>query len=204
MLDRDHPLLLASGSPRRRDILTALGIPFVARAVDVDERPRPGEGAHPCLERVVQAKLGAAVSVARALTVGGVLVADTVVVLDGDALGKPADEAEARRMLARLAGREHVVLTRFALGLPGATDSPAAAQTVATRVLFRALSAAEIARYAASGEGLDKAGAYAIQGLGSFLVRSIAGSYTNVVGLPSAELCEALVATGLVPCFPLA
>ncbi len=200
------PLVLGSRSPRRLEILISLGVPCEVRPADVDEAVAVDEPAGPYLERVCAAKLaaaGAALGVPRV-----VLVADTSVIVDGDILGKPANAEEAAAMIARLAGRSHEVWTRFAIGASSDREAEARrreaadllhAETVRTRVAFRALSVGAIRRYAATGEGLDKAGAYAIQGKGSGLVSRIEGSYTNVVGLPACEVSVALERLGLFP-----
>jgi len=202
MIDDTHPLLLGSGSPRRREILTTLGLPLRIVSLDVDERVLSGEAPGPYLERVVMDKLAAAAKASAGVDVGAVLVADTSVILDDRALGKPADVAEAREMIRSLAGRDHEVWTRFAIA-SGADPSRAVhAETVSTRVTFRPLDEADIAGYAATGEGLDKAGAYAIQGIGAFLVAGIVGSYSNVVGLPACEVVAALRRLGLLERFP--
>jgi septum formation protein len=187
MLTKERPLVLGSASPRRREILANLGVPIVVRPADVDETTLPGEQADAYLARVVAAKLAA---------VGGpgpVLVADTSVIESGAILGKPASVDEAEQMIARLAGRTHEVHTRFAIGENGLLH----AETVVTRVTFRALSPAQIRAYAESGEGNDKAGAYAVQGRGAGLVSRIDGSYSNVVGLPACEVLVALERLGL-------
>lgn len=202
MIDETHPLLLGSASPRRREILATLGLPITVVSVDVDERVLPGEAPAAYLERIVSDKLGAASL--RARDVGAVLVADTSVILGDRALGKPSDEAEARDMLRSLSGREHEVWTRFALASGADPARAVHAETVRTRVFFRALDDAEIDGYAATGEGLDKAGAYAIQGIGSFAVERIEGSYSNVVGLPACEVVVALRRAGLLGRFPRA
>jgi septum formation protein len=203
MIDPAHPLLLASASPRRREILETLGLPIVVSPAHVDEATRPGEGAEGYLERVALDKLLAAGRLEVAAGAGAVLVADTSVLVDGEILGKPRDDDDARAMIARLAGRGHEVWTRFAVARPGALERAAHAETVRTRVWFRALDAATIDAYVATGEGRDKAGAYAIQGIGSFAVRRIEGSYSNVVGLPACEVIEALARTGLLGRFPM-
>jgi septum formation protein len=137
-----------------------------------------------------------------------VLVADTIVLVDSAILGKPASTDDARSMLRRLSGRTHEVRTRFALGAApnqaGLVPTSAAfhAETVTTFVEFRDLDAQEIDRYVATGEGSDKAGGYAIQGIGSFAVRRIEGSYTNVVGLPVCEVIVALRSAGFLDVFP--
>nr|UXE44728.1 dTTP/UTP pyrophosphatase [uncultured bacterium] len=194
------PLILGSASPRRREILASLGIPCSIEPAAVDEGTLSGENPEQYLERVVERKRAAVVGRAAADEPRALLVADTSVTLDGEILGKPADEADAERLLSALCGREHRVLTRYALGL---TDGAVfVARTVATRVWMRAASRAEIRGYARTGEGLDKAGAYAVQGHGAFLVERIDGSYTNVVGLPACELVLDLTASGLIGPYP--
>lgn len=192
-----RPILLASGSPRRREILENLGVSVVVRATSADESTRAGERAEDYLVRVVDAKLEAALS-ARTEDDGcaAVLVADTSVILDGGVLGKPDDDEHARAMIASLAGRTHEVWTRFVIALldGGGTF----AETVRTKVTFRTLSPARIAAYVATGEGTDKAGAYAVQGKGAAIVSRIDGSYTNVVGLPACEVATRLEELGLV------
>jgi septum formation protein len=192
-------LLLASASPRRREILVTLGVPFEVQAMDADEGELPGEGPTAYLARVVEAKLALALPAAAARGLGSVLVADTTVVLGETMLAKPRDEAENRAMIRALAGRAHRVMTRFAVTGPGGK----VARTISTEVHVRALDDAEIHAYVASGEGRDKAGGYAIQGLGSFLVERIDGSYSAVVGLPACEVVQALVQVGAIPTFPL-
>lgn len=201
MIDDAHPLLLGSGSPRRREILTTLGLPLRVAAARVDEAGREGEAPREYLARVTADKLAAAASLTEAAGSGAVLVADTIVLLDGSVLGKPRDDGEARAMIAALSGREHEVWTRFAIGA-AAPARELHAETVATRVTFRALGAAEIDGYVATGEGRDKAGAYAVQGIGAFAVQRIDGSYSNVVGLPACEVILALCRLGLVDRFP--
>jgi septum formation protein len=203
MIDREHPILLGSASPRRREILATLGLPLRVVAASVDESTREGEGAAAYIERIAQAKLEAIAATADVSGAGAVLVADTSVILGEAILGKPRDEAEARAMVRSLSGREHEVWTRFALAAGEAPAVTVHAETVRTKVVFRPLSDDEIDGYAASGEGLDKAGAYAVQGLGGFAVARIEGSYSNVVGLPACEVVAALRRTGLLARFPL-
>jgi septum formation protein len=169
-------LVLASQSPRRAEILRNAGIPFVARPAAVDETPRNGEAPLDYVTRLAEEKAVAISAAADDIVLG----ADTTVVIDGKTLGKPADEADARRMLSLLAGRRHEVITGicFVRGAERISDS------AVTEVWFAAMSEAEIAEYAASGEPLDKAGAYAIQGLASRYIDKINGCYFNVVGLP--------------------
>jgi septum formation protein len=174
------PLVLASASPRRAELLRAAGIPFEVAVADVDERQVPGEEAESYVRRLAVAK---AASVAAAHPGRAVLGADTTVVVDGDVLGKPQDAPDAAALLRRLSGRSHLVLTGVCL-----IDAAGGAQTAvaSTRVHFRQLSDADIQEYVASGEPMDKAGAYAIQGGAGGFVTRIDGDYDNVVGLPVA------------------
>jgi septum formation protein len=169
--------VLASGSPRRRELLAGLGLTFTVRAADVDETPIPGEAPAACVRRLALAKAAARIDKGEL-----VLAADTIVVLDGRLLGKPRDAADARRMLASIAGREHTVLTGMTLH-----DEPSGRQEAvveASRVRMARMSPHEIEWYVATGEPLDKAGSYAVQGMGALFVEAVYGSYTNVVGLP--------------------
>lgn len=170
-------LILASASPRRADLLTAAGIEFEAWPVDLDETPLPGETPEAHVQRLSASKARAALERRPGSVVLG---ADTVVVLDGRILGKPRDADEARAMLAALACRQHDVLTGVAL----VSADECVEDVCRTRVWFSSLSLKEIDEYVASGEPMDKAGAYGIQGLASRFVERIDGSYTNVVGLP--------------------
>ena len=182
-------LVLASGSPRRRELLEGLGVALEVRPAHLDESALAGEGPSAHVERLAIEKVAA---VARPGEL--VLAADTVVVVDGDMLGKPADGAEARRMLRRLAGREHVVLTAVAVRDPaGVTLS----DVERTRVRFHPMRDAEIDWYVATGEPADKAGAYGIQGLGALFVAAITGNFTNVVGLPLPTVYRLLAAAGV-------
>jgi septum formation protein len=199
-IEAAHPLVLGSASPRRREMISWLGVPFVVRTADVDESTHAGEEPHAYLARVTLAKLDAV----RALDLGpaaGVLVADTMVVApDGPlpraVLGKPADEAEAREMIERLAGATHEVSTRFALA-EAAREAPVAhVETVTARVRFRAVSREEAEAYARTGEGKDKAGGYAVQGRAAAFVSAVEGSYTTVIGLPLSEVVVAMRALG--------
>lgn len=177
------PLLLASGSPRRRELLDQIAVRHEVAPMDVDETPRPGEAPEELVERLARDKAVAA----RGHAAPGqwVLAADTVVVVDGEALGKPADAAEAAAMLRRLSGRGHEVITGMALWREGETMR---SRHVRTEVRMRPLSEADIAAYWATGEPRDKAGAYAIQGRGAAFVESVRGSCSNVIGLPLFEL----------------
>lgn len=181
-------LHLASSSPRRSRILEGMGLEFTASGVDIDESRRPGEPADTMVLRLAVAK-AAAVPPAPGTVVLG---ADTAVVLDGEVFGKPADEADALRMLGRLSGRRHQVLTGVAVHAAGATTSALSV----TDVTFREIDPDEALDYWQSGEPRGKAGAYAIQGLGGAFVARIAGSYTGVVGLPVTETAELLRSAG--------
>ena len=170
--------MLASQSPRRSEILRQAGIAFTVRVAAVDETPLEGEKPEDYVVRLAEMK-------ARAVAAGPdetVLGADTTVVIDGEMLGKPADAADARRMLERLSGRQHEVITGICLkrGLEVVRDC------AVTKVWFAPMGAREIEEYVGSGEPMDKAGAYAIQGLASKFIERIEGCYCNVVGLPVA------------------
>ena len=181
-------LLLASSSPRRRDILKALDLEFEQQSVDVDETPRANEAAGELVLRLASAK---ALAVSAADRV--VLAADTAVVLDGEVFGKPAGREHALEMLARLSGREHTVLTGVAVSA-GSELSTALSQT---EVRFREIGRDEALQYWQSGEPRDKAGAYGIQGKGGVFVSHVSGSYSGVVGLPVFETACLLAAAGL-------
>ncbi|MDI6710546.1 MAG: Maf family protein [Thermoanaerobacterales bacterium] len=181
------PLILASSSPRRRELLKGLGLDFTVFACDVDESIDAGGAPAPQVEALALRKARA---VAGRLDCGLVIGADTVVVLGGRILGKPADAREAAAMLRDLEGASHEVYTGVAVVEAG--SGRAVVDHERTVVRFRSLTEAEIAAYVATGEPLDKAGAYGIQGIGAFLVAGIEGCYTNVVGLPLGRLTELL------------
>jgi len=186
--DRDSRLVLASASPRRAELLRAAGIPFDVVVSDVDETQSVGETPDAYVERLASAK---AVAVADRGEARPVLGADTTVVVDGAVLGKPIDTADARRMLLLLSGRTHIVLTGVALVAPRsgvAENRRRLVRVCATQVTFAPLTEAELNWYVASGEPMDKAGAYAIQGLASRFVTRVDGSYSNVVGLPVSHV----------------
>lgn len=192
-----RPLVLGSASPRRRELLAQVEPSFTVITADADEGQFPDEPSNLYHARIVMAKLHAVCAKAKesGLANALVLVADTIVVLGDRVLGKPESEEDARRMLAGLADSEHEVRTRFVLAeVEGA--AVVHAQTVTTTVWFRALESEEIAAYVATGEPMDKAGAYGIQGRAASFVRAVEGSYTAVVGLPLAEVTIALRAYG--------
>ncbi len=196
------PLVLGSGSPRRREILTGLGLELCVRPADVVEDVVEGESPGAYLARIVDDKLAAVARGLDAVPYSGVLVADTIVVIDEQILGKPEDEAQAACLVGRLVGRTHEVFTRYAIAVAPEAHSAVCRRTVSSRVSMRAADTVEIIGYARTGEGLDKAGAYAVQGIGSFLVERIEGSYSNVIGLPACEVILDLRAAGLLERFP--
>jgi septum formation protein len=180
-------LYLASASPRRRELLQGIGLAPRVMPTDLDERRRPGETARSQVRRLAEAKARHAGGRLRPADPAGiVLAADTVVVLDGECLGKPADPGEARSMLQRLSGRGHEVLT--GVFLTRTDDGRSAWGVECTRVYFRPYDDRSVAAYVATGESLDKAGGYGIQGRGSLLCERIEGSWSNVVGLPLERL----------------
>ncbi|MDF1562268.1 MAG: Maf family protein [Deltaproteobacteria bacterium] len=189
-------LFLATASPRRRAFLEALGVPFDSAGVAVDESPRAGEAPAAYVRRLARAKAAAGSARAPASVV---LAADTAVVLDaGDGhdeeiLGKPEDAEDAHRMLRLLSGRRHRVLTGLAVAFGGEIED----RVVTTVVQFRRLDPDKIAWYVGTGEPLDKAGAYGIQGLAGWMIERIEGSHSNVIGLPLPETAELLAAAGL-------
>lgn len=184
------PLVLASASPRRRDLLRDLGLAFTVHATDVDEREDVPDD--PERHAAVLAERKARVAAAK-YNECIILAADTIVVRDGHILGKPGDEDEALEMLRSLAGREHRVLTGVCVG--HAARARFETRVVSTTVRFRAVDDGELRRYVASGEPMGKAGAYAIQGRGGLLVAGIEGDYSNVVGLPLGATLDLLEET---------
>ena len=186
-------IILASQSPRRRELLGQVGLTFEIVSPEVDEAQYGGLPPRELVQTLSREK---ALDAARRVPAGSlVLGADTVVVLDGQALGKPDGPEGARAMLTALSGRTHEVWTGFTLCRDGAVHTEA----VATEVTFRALAPEEIDRYVATGEPLDKAGAYGIQGRGALLVAQIRGDYSNVVGLPLCAVGQALRRFGVDP-----
>ena len=178
------PLILASASPRRADLLQWAGVDFEIHPVDLDESRRPDEDPSACAARLAREKALAGGRGPR-LALG----ADTIVALEGRILGKPSGPAEARSHLAELSGRTHQVITAFCLAEAGRALT---ASSVLSLVTFRNLTREMIEGYAASGEGLDKAGAYGLQGRGWSLIENVQGSLTNVMGLPLTEVLAAL------------
>lgn len=176
--------MLASASPRRRELLASLGLSFAVEPADVDESVADGEGPAALVARLAGAK---AAKLAAVRPDHLVLAADTTVVVAGEVINKPPTPAENAEYLRRLSGRTHEVYTGHALRLRGASED----MVVRTRVTFRDLTEHEVAWYVASGEGVDKAGGYAIQGRGASLVAGIEGCYTNVVGLSLPAVVEA-------------
>ncbi len=190
MASKPKPLLhLASSSPRRREILEALGLEFTVGSVDIDEALEAGESAEQMVLRLAIAKAAAAAVEPTRLVIG----ADTAVVLDGDVLGKPRGQEDAVAMLLKLSGCRHRVLTGVALRGPDSVQTALSS----TDVLFREISRDEAFAYWQSGEPGDKAGSYGIQGRGGAFVVSISGSYSGVVGLPVYETAELLRAVGI-------
>ncbi|MGA9529269.1 MAG: Maf family protein [Terriglobales bacterium] len=195
-------LVLASASPRRQELLRAAGILFEVQPANINEDPLPNEQAKACAERLARAK---ALAVARSRPNDIVLGADTIVVIDNQILGKPIDAADAARMLRLLSGRTHQVITGVCLmsGKPMAGDEPSVVSknmvatdvvvaSESTSVTMSEIPADEIAAYIATGEPMDKAGAYAIQGIASRWIPRIEGDYSNVVGLPVARVYRML------------
>jgi septum formation protein len=182
-------VILASQSPRRRELLTLVGIAHEVLPADIDESVLPDEQPAPHAERLARAKAHALAALHPHAVV---IAADTIVVVDGDILGKPRDAAHAAAMLSRLAGREHVVYTAMAV----ARDARTVSAVEAVRVWMRQLTPAEIAAYIATGEPMDKAGAYGIQGFGATIVERVDGDYFSVMGLGLRRLVDLLGRVG--------
>jgi septum formation protein len=190
-------LILASASPRRRELLERLGLRLRIEPVDVDETPAPDEKARAYAQRLAAEK-GDAALVKLGLQSAPILTADTVVVLDDDILGKPANQDEAAAMLRRLAGRRHEVMTAYRAQFAGRMVE----RVVSTGVSFRSLDPAELQAYLDCGEWQGKAGAYAIQGIAGAFAIEVRGSFSNVVGLPLAEVIADLRALEALPGYP--
>ena len=186
--DERPRVVLASQSPRRRELLSLIGIAHEVRPANIDESYLAGESPREHCERLAREK-ARVIAAPGTVTIGS----DTIVVVDGDVLGKPKDVADATRMLERLRGRQHVVMTAVAVDRDGQVLS--AVETVT--VTFRALTGEEIASYIATGEPMDKAGAYGIQGFGATIVERVEGDYFAVMGLPLNRLVRLLEQLGL-------
>ena len=191
-----NSLYLASGSPRRRELLTQIGVPFTVVSAAIDETPLTNESPVSYVERLARGKAAAGFAVLETPSNACVLGADTAVIVDGRILGKPVDQADALAMLMALAGNEHEVLTAVALTEGQRCET----LCVSSRVRFREIGVEEATAYWHSGEPRDKAGGYAIQGLGSVFVAGLNGSYCAVVGLPVCETAQLLSRFG-IPCW---
>ena len=193
----DRKIILASSSPRRKELLKSVGVQFEVIHPESDESLLGSENPRDYVSRLASEK---AISVSE--NCDGdffVIGADTIVVVDDEILGKPLNEEDARAMLSRISGREHHVLTAFSITKP--KDTLLHSQVVDTKVRVKTLEPEEIEGYIKSEEPMDKAGAYGIQGIGAFMIRGIEGSYTNVVGLPLVEVLEALKKLGAFELF---
>ncbi|HEY3235749.1 MAG TPA: Maf family protein [Polyangiaceae bacterium] len=197
-MSKAAPLVLGSASPRRAEILKALGLSFTVRAADIAERVIASETADQYLTRIVSEKLESVARRVQSEDFSAILVFDTIVVLEGEILGKPGSASEAEALFGRLVGRTHTVRTGYVVWPKAGQSRAAIARTVSTEVQMRPASPEEVRRYARTGEGLDKAGAYAAQGIGASFIERINGSYTNVVGLPACELVLDLRSLGLL------
>jgi septum formation protein len=195
-------LVLASASPRRRELLERVGLRLLVRPADVDETPRPGERPGDYVRRISAAKCDAMVVALSnepdPVPSLPVVAADTIVIVDDDIVGKPRDDADARAMLSRLAGRRHDVTTAYRVRHRAATLDRA----VTTTVSFRSVQATELDAYIASGEWRGKAGGYAVQGIAAAFVTEVRGSITTVIGLPLPELLADLQALEALPRYP--
>ncbi len=197
LITEKHPLTLASASPRRKELLGQVGIPYRVVVSRVKERRSTESPADFCGRLALQKAEAVAVKEKNAWVLG----ADTIVVIGDRVLGKPQNREDAKTMLSMLSGKEHRVMTGFALIDPWGMKVHG--ESVTTLVRFKSLSESEISGYVETGEPFGKAGAYAIQGVGSFMVESINGSYTNVVGLPVCALIKALLKCGALKSFPI-
>lgn len=197
VISKQHPLILASASPRRKRLLAQIGLPFRSIKSHVTEEDISGD----------PLKISRLLAEEKAFQVhpqtrnAWILGADTIVVIDKKILGKPQEKEEAKRMLNLLSGREHRVITGFCVLNP--SGKVAHSEAVTTLVQVKNLSEQEIGDYINTGESYGKAGSYAIQGIGSFIVKTISGSYSNVVGLPLCALINALISVGAIKSFPL-
>jgi septum formation protein len=196
-ISKEYPLILASASPRRKRLLEQVALPFLSMPSSVEEDQIVGEKSMP--PHLLAEKKARAIS--SKSNNNWILGADTIVVFEEIKLGKPRSNDEARSMLHLLAGKEHTVTTGFCLIDP--SGRVAHSEEITTLVKMKELNRVEIEAYIATGEPFDKAGSYAIQGIGSFMVETICGSYTNVVGLPVHALIKSLLCTGALERFPI-
>ncbi len=194
-----RPIILASGSPRRFELMTRVGLDPVVRVADIPETPNAGESPREYTRRLATEK--AATVAAELETPSWTIAADTVVVRESEILEKPQNDEHAFEMLESLSGRSHEVMTSFAIRGP---DGQTRVETVETEVWFRTLDEVTIRHYVATGEPSDKAGAYGIQGIGALLIDRIEGCYFNVVGLPISRLAAALQELGAIEYYPRA
>jgi septum formation protein len=192
-----NPLILASASPRRKELLEQVNIPFTVRVSHIDENGEEGSPCEICI-RLAEKK---ALSLYDNSNDNWILAADTIVVKDDRIMGKPMDALEAKHMLNYLSNGSHDVITGFSIVDP--SGQVAESNYVVTTVKFKSLTSEEIEDYVKTGEPFGKAGAYAIQGIGTFMIKSISGSYSNVVGLPLHEIIDSLNRLGAINKFPL-
>jgi septum formation protein len=197
LIDKNNPLILASASPRRKQLLEQVGLPFISIPSHIEENEDGNNSERHTL--VLSEKKAKAVF--QELKEQWILGADTIVVIDKEILGKPGNQAEALSMLQRLSGKSHEVITGFCILNP--SGLVAHSEAICTIVEFKDLHRDEIESYVATGEPFGKAGSYAIQGIGAFMIKGIQGSYTNVVGLPVSALISALEEIGALGLFPL-
>lgn len=192
-------IILASASPRRQELLSSVGIVFLVRPSDIDEDPLDDESPKDHVLRLASAKARAVAQGVNKRDETWVLGADTIVTLDKELMGKPMDREDAFDMLRKLSGHEHKVITGYSIY--NSSTGEEIKRAVETSVKFKKLTGDEIRGYVASGEPMDKAGAYAVQGLGAFMVEEINGSYSNVVGLPLCQVVDDLEKVGAVRLF---
>lgn len=197
-MDAPYDLILASASPRRRELLERLGLVLRVAPVDIDEQPRAGESPRDYVVRIAARKCEAAATSVGTAHTTPILAADTTVVIEGEIFGKPANAQDAGTMLQRLAGRRHEVITAYRI----LRSALVTERVVTTRVSFRLIDPIEIQAYVASDEWRDKAGGYAIQGIAAVFATEIRGSLTNVIGLPLAEVIADLRAAGGLAQYP--
>jgi len=191
--DSRKRLILASSSPRRKELLETIGVPFEIVVSDIEECLVAGETPE---QHVLRLSMAKALDVSKAYSHRWILGADTIVVIDGIILGKPADKDEAQAMLANLSGRRHAVFTGYTL-YNASLPLQSLSRYVRSYVSIKRMTREEIVNYVKTGEPMDKAGAYAVQGLGAAIVKRVEGSYTNVVGLPLCEVVEAFGELGI-------